>query len=211
MHRFAPLAATTLSALLCLSSCKDDEGRKTAFDETKGIWSVIAYDLTGSGLEQVTATREDGFLLRFVADDKGSGVVAAAACQDSSGNAWPNNSTCHIDPDSTWLCRCFRYEFEENEMRWLEFPLGGTPPAEVPDVVEGQDPMGVVVVNVEVDEDTAAEVLFQPLPEGVFGSREDPPSLFRFRQRAQAVWDTTDGTRPPTDPANVCDACFPGM
>ena len=96
-------------------------------------------------------------------------------------------------------------------MRWLEFPLGGTPPAEVPDVVEGQDPMGVVVVNVEVDEDTAAEVLFQPLPEGVFGSREDPPSLFRFRQRAQAVWDTTDGTRPPTDPANVCDACFPGM
>ncbi|RMG94131.1 MAG: hypothetical protein D6705_16950 [Deltaproteobacteria bacterium] len=206
-----PLPTVLLAVpLLLASACKEDEGPNTAFDETKGVWSVVSYDLTGSGIEQVTSTREDGFLLRFVAEEKGKGVVAAAACQDSGGNHWPNNSTCHIDPDSTWLCRCFAYEFEENEMRWLEFPFGEAPPADVPDVDPGGDPMGVTVVNVEVDEETAAEVLFQPLPEGVFGSREEPPSVFRFRQRAETVWNNGDSSRPPNDPPSVCDPCFPG-
>ncbi len=197
-----PVAFCLTVALTAAASCKDDDGPKTAFDETKGIWSVVTYDL-GQGNEEVIDSRTDGYLLRFVADEKGSGVVAAAACQDSSGNHWPNNSSCHIDPGSQWNCRCFRYEFEENTMYWLEFNAGSTPPAAV-------DPMAddVTEVKVEVDEMTAAEVLFQPLPEGLFGSRQDPPSTFRFRQRSETVWNSDDG-RPPDALPNVCDACFP--
>ncbi len=216
--RLLPTRATFLALLsastLLVASCNGDDEVKTLFDETEGIWSLIRYNLDGMGMNDVIDSRKDAFLLKFVASKKGSGVVAAASCADGSGAEFPNSSTCHLDPASVWNCRCFRYEFEDREMRWLEFAPGSTPPVDVPDApAGGTGGMGgdeVTVVEVGEVEDIASQYLFQPLPPQLFGSQPEIPSTFLFQQKSTIVWDQPPSTG-PTEAASTCDVCFPGM
>ncbi len=68
----------------------------------------------------------------------------------------------------------------------------------------------VTVVEVADVEDIASQYLFQPLPDQLFGSQPDVPSTFLFQQKSTLLWDNPPDTG-PSEAANTCDACFPGM
>lgn len=113
------LIATALST----AACADDPGPGKLFDED-GVWELETFALEGSGLEQLADLRGGEFLMRF---DNENRVVQTAMCANNE-RATPTNSECEGVADSQWHCRCFAYDFVEEEMAWLEFEAGATPP-----------------------------------------------------------------------------------
>ena len=113
------LIATALST----AACADDPGPGKLFDED-GVWELQSFALDGSGLDQVASARGGELLMRF---DNENRVVQTALCANNE-RATPADSECEGVTDSQWFCRCFAYDFVEEEMAWLEFEAGGTPP-----------------------------------------------------------------------------------
>jgi hypothetical protein len=113
------LIATALST----ASCADDPGPGKLFEED-GVWELQSFALSGSGLEQLSSARGGEFLMRF---DNENRVVQTAMCANNE-RATPTDSQCEEVTDAQWYCRCFAYDFVEEEMVWLEFDAGSTPP-----------------------------------------------------------------------------------
>ncbi len=121
---FRPLIHGALIATaLSTAACADDPGPGKLFDED-GVWELDAFALGGSGLEQLADLRGGEFLMRF---DNENRVVQTAMCANNE-RATPTNSECEGVSDSQWYCHCFAYDFVEEEMAWLEFEAGATPP-----------------------------------------------------------------------------------
>ncbi|MCA9709314.1 MAG: hypothetical protein KDK70_25955, partial [Myxococcales bacterium] len=112
---------------MAVGACKEDPPTPKLFDET-GVWSVISYDLEGSGelTEINTTNRRDAFMLHF---DPVERVVTSAACIEPGQNETPADSPCLVSASTTeWQCRCFGYDFVREEMLWREFNAGDVPP-----------------------------------------------------------------------------------
>lgn len=208
---------------LCLpaGACNNEEPpTPTLFDEA-GAWSVITYDLEGSG--QLTDinndNREDAFMLSF---DPEARVVTSAACIEPGQNITPANSPCFVSASTTeWECRCFAYDFVREQMLWREFNAGEVPPEVSLDA--NDEPMGGdsgtggagsgggapavgedVLVNVAEIEDVAATFNFRPLPLDLFGSNGET-SRYILRARTPAVF-----TLALEDPDRAtCTPCVP--
>ena len=113
------LIATALST----TGCKDDPGPGKLFDED-GAWELSTFALEGSGTEAITMSRRGDFLMKF---DEENGVVQTAMCSNDDVDD-PTNSECEGFTDSMWICQCFAYDFVEDQMAWLAFEAGSTPP-----------------------------------------------------------------------------------
>lgn len=210
------LIATALST----AACADDPGPGKLFEED-GVWELDTFALSGSGLEQIADFRGGEFLMRF---DKENGVVQTAMCANNE-RATPTNSECEGVSDSQWFCRCFAYDFVEDEMAWLEFEAGATPPeVKVSDLEQGdaagddeasdgdtdtdgageddEAPAGGIhPLNVAEIAGSAATFDFTPLPAQVFGS-DGTSSKFTFVKKAGSVYDVVldDPERPSCQP-----------
>lgn len=156
-------------SLLTVSACGDEEDPRV-FEE-EGTWSLQRFALDGTNWKPIDQMpRDNAFLLRFD-DTAGSGTVAAATCV-GGGSASVEASTCRIDINHTWECRCFSYIHEEaNIMQWQEFAAGEAPPPVVEETGEGMleddcdtecDPS--VSINVQKDNEVNGAVIFSPLP-----------------------------------------------
>ncbi|HFE44738.1 MAG TPA: hypothetical protein ENJ18_04475 [Nannocystis exedens] len=184
-----------LPASLCLCAlaggCKE-EGFVTLFDED-GTWSLLAYDLEGSGaLETIDSpNRKDQFLLRFVRtsgeEQKPEGIAAAATCKDVGGNQNLTESTCN----DGFTCRCFKYSFNETTMIFTEFAADG---ASLYTPQEGEPMAGEpVTIFLEEVEDAASTFIFKPLPAQLFQSNA-VNSRYEFRQKADSLFSKTSCT-----------------
>jgi|GEM_PF-1345686 len=116
------LGALVATALVT-TGCKDDPGPGKLFEE-EGTWELVQFGLGGTGLEEVQNNRAKNFLLSF---DEENMVVQTAMCSNDETDT-PANSECAGFNDSRWICQCFAYDFVEEEMAWLEFNAGETPP-----------------------------------------------------------------------------------
>ena len=210
------------------SGCKEEEPIPKLFEED-GVWALINFDDEGDGNSiDVTGNRLDigggtaSFMLKFTT---AMSVVQTAACVfpgDSSEPEalLPGNTPCGMFDDNTeWRCRCFGYAFEREEMKWVEFTAGDTPPVvTLEDTPAGGDggmmTSGGSGTGGDDDDDdggesggggadgetfvTVSEVPsvnftyhFRPLPEGVWGSN-GTTSLYRMQARVGSVFDTVD-------------------
>lgn len=113
------LVATALST----AGCKDEPGPGKLFDED-GAWELSTFALAGSGTEPIASNRRGDFLMKF---DEENGVVQTAMCSNDDVDD-PTNSECQGFTDARWICQCFAYDFVEDQMAWLEFDAGSTPP-----------------------------------------------------------------------------------
>lgn len=211
---------------LCLTAgaCKEDPPTPKLFDET-GVWSVIDYDLEGSGILNpiLNSNRRDAFMLSFDPVEK---VVTTASCVESATNSnTPDNSPCLVSPSTTeWQCRCFSYDFVREEMLWREFNAGDIPPivslsdSETPMGEEGGgesgsgsgggdggEPSDDLLVYVAEIMDISSTFNFRPLPEDLFGSNGES-SRFVLQSRAGSVFDKVYD-----DPEGraACSPCVP--
>jgi hypothetical protein len=206
------------------------------FDED-GVWTLVQYDI-GDGLDDLPHTREDAFLMKFDAKAK---VVTTAACTSEENSATsPDDSPCHLSPDTTeWQCQCFAYAFQEEVMQWQEFPVGTAMPPKVkfdPDLVDGGGAVSAVgsdsgggsgteggeggesggasadvtVITISEIPERADTFDFRPLPTGVFGGTNI--SHFIFEPRANGLFDQVYSA--DADPSEVrkayCEPCVPG-
>jgi len=149
---FAP-QSILLSALAAIAlfttGCKDDSGPGKLFDED-GTWELTSYALSGTGIEQISRSRQKRFLMKFDAENQ---VVQTAMCSNNDRHG-PTDSECDGFTDSMWICSCFGYDFEEDQMAWLEFEPGATPP--MVDVGEEPDAGGDEAGG-DTDTDTETE------------------------------------------------------
>ena len=196
-----------LTIAAAFTGCKDEPPGKL-FDE-EGVWSMLTYDL-GDGQEDITANRKDAFLMKFEPDE---GVVTTATCGMETANT-PRDSVCRLSPSMTgWTCRCFGYAFEEETMQWREFMAGDPPPQ------FGFEPQGAgddggdesgtagggggdTYVQVSKNATAASTIIFQPLPEDVFGS-DGVINRFEFVERAASLMDEVY-----EDPQGACTPCI---
>jgi len=204
-----------LGLSLSVGACKEDPPTPKLFQED-GVWSVVNYDLTGSGdLKEIdTMNRRDAFMLHFDATEQ---VVTTASCVEDATDT-PASSTCLLTPTTTeWLCQCFGYDFVRDEMLWREFDAGDIPPdvslADLDDpgggMASGTDGGGGdgddTLISLAEIPDVSSTYNFRPLPEGVFGS-DGESSRYIFEARAASlfdrVFDDPDG-RPG------CEPCIP--
>lgn len=200
MLRRPSLLVLVSSLGLCAGACKEDPPTPKLFQE-QGTWSVISYDLDGSGtLRDVEVmTRRDSFMLQFDSAEK---VVTAAACVESDADD-VSNSLCLINPQDThWECRCFAYDFVREEQLWREFNAGDIPPtvslsaADDPPAGDatgtasdgGGGGDGDTTVNVAEIMDVNSTFNFRPLPDGLFGS-DGVVSRFVLQKRADSLFD----------------------
>lgn len=219
----SPSLLGALGLCLTAGACNEEQPTPKLFDET-GTWSVISYDLEGSG--QLTDInndrRRDAFMLSF---DPVAKVVTSAACiEPDNNNITPANSPCTVSASTTeWECRCFGYDFVREQMLWREFNVGDLPP----EVTIGGDnePMegggadsGTggggsggpaasgedVFINVAEIEDVASTFNFRPLPLDLFGSNGES-SRYIMQARAPSVFTLAlEDTERPT-----CMPCVP--
>lgn len=202
-QRSRSLGILGLALGLCapLAACGDDPGPGKLFEE-EGVWSVITYDLDGSGeLRDIdTMNRRDAFMLSFDTDNQ---VVTTASCVETE-NDTPASSTCLLTPDTTqWLCQCYAYDFEDNQMLWSEFDAGDIPPEVDLSTVDPENPdteLGTQITVAEIP-DINSTYNFLPLPMGLFGSN-GTNSRYIFQRRAASVFERayTDERRPTCEP-----------
>lgn len=203
----ALLSCGVLGLSLLTAACDDDEGPGTLFDE-EGVWSVVNYDLDGSGdLKEIdTMNRRDAFMLSFDPENR---VVTTAACGETE-NDTPANSGCLLTPDTTsWFCSCYGYDFVEDQMLWREFDAGDIPPElSLDDVVVGEDgttdaELGTVIQLGPI-EGVSSTFNYLPLPDGLFGSNGEN-SRYIFQARSAAVFARAyeDEVR------DTCEPCVP--
>lgn len=192
------LAPAILGLSLALGACNGDEETPKLFDE-EGVWSVIRYDIEGSGdLKDIdTMNRRDAFMLSF---DSAERIVTAAACIGDPSED-PSSSSCLLTPSETdWECQCYAYDYVGDEMLWHEFQAGDIPPEvslanvdDAPSEDESGDGGGgagedQTIVNLTGIEDVASTYNFLPLPNGLFGSN-GASSRYTFQARATSVFD----------------------
>lgn len=212
------LVLGALGLCLAAGACKDDPPTPKLFQED-GVWSVIQYDVEGGGqLREVdNANRRDAFMLSYDSAEK---VVTSAACIERDTDT-AANSPCLLTPGTThWDCRCFGYDFANEEMLWREFNAGDLPPtvslSEVNEPPAGGDGTGTsggvggggesdtYIIVAEIM-DVASTYNYRPLPDGLFGS-DGETSRFVLQKRAASVferaYDDPDG-RP------TCEPCVP--
>ncbi|MCX4239498.1 hypothetical protein [Paraliomyxa miuraensis] len=210
------LVLGALGLCLCAGACKDDPPTPKLFQE-EGVWSVIKYALEGGELRDVdNANRRDAFMLSFDASEK---VVTSAACIERETDT-AANSPCLLTPDTThWDCRCFAYDFANDEMFWREFNAGDIPPSVSLSEANGAGDGGgtatdggggdggdtdTYIIVAEIM-DIASTYNFRPLPEDLFGS-DGVTSRFVLQKRADSVfaraYEDPDG-RP------ACQPCVP--
>ncbi|MCA9653088.1 MAG: hypothetical protein KC501_24450 [Myxococcales bacterium] len=206
-----------LASSLLAGGCNDDPPPSKLFDES-GAWSVIKYDIDGSGdLNDVDVNnRRDAFMLHF---DNAERVVTTAACVENE-NETPANSTCLLTPTTTqWICRCFGYAFKDDRMLWREFEPGDVPPTLGVDDIDAPAADGMADTDtgggMAAGDDTLiilGEIMdinstynYRPLPTGVFGSNGED-SRFVLQARAGSVFD-----RAYDDPDGrpSCEPCVP--
>lgn len=213
-----PLVLAALGLCLTAGACKEDPPTPKLFEE-EGVWSVIRYDLEGSGeLRDIdNANRQDAFMLSFDTAEK---VVMSASCIETDADT-AATSPCLLTPSTTrWDCRCFGYDFAREEMLWREFNAGDIPPevslsgggggagAEAGSGTAGDGGGGAdgdtYVVVGEIME-IASTYNFRPLPEGLFGS-DGQASRFILQKRSPAVFQ-----RAFEDPDGraTCEPCVP--
>ncbi len=200
-----------VAAALSTSACADDPGPGKLFEED-GVFELKRFALSGSGLETLGSSKSKTFFLKF---DEETSVVQTAMCSDDDSDD-PTNAECTGLTDSRWICQCFGYAFEEDQMAWQEFEAGGTPPVvKVGQTeVEEEDPTaadtdtdggsGSADAGGEEEEEpapagaihqfTVAESVgeaatfdFTPLPAGVFGS-DGVASKYVFQKRAASLF-----------------------
>lgn len=222
MLRCPSLFVLALGLCLTAGACNDDPPPPKLFDED-GVWSVIRYDLEGTGeLRDIdNNNRRDAFMLSY---DSAERVVTAAACIERDTDT-AADSPCDLTPDTTrWACRCFAYDFVREEMLWREFNAGDIPPTVR--LSEADDPPasadsgsgsgggsgggggggeGDTLVNVAEIMDIASTYNYRPLPDGLFGSNGET-SRFVLQKRAGSVFD-----RVYDDPEGraTCEPCVP--
>jgi len=208
-----------LGLCVTLGACKDDPPTPKLFDET-GVWSVIQYDLEGTGsLKEIRlANRRDAFMLEFDPSEK---VVTAAACVEP-GSETPDDSPCLNSPSTTeWRCRCFAYDFVNDEMLWSEFNAGDIPPdvslgaADEPMAEEeggsgtddggDEEPSDETLISVAEIMDVSATYNFRPLPMDLFGSASST-SRFILQSRTPSVFDRVYDD---PDDRGTCEPCVP--
>lgn len=202
-----------VAATLSTAGCKDDPGPGKLFDED-GVWELSTFALSGSGTESIANSRQGEFLLMF---DEANGFVQTAMCSDDDIDD-PTDSECEGITDSMWICSCFGYDFVEDQMAWLQFEAGGTPPV----VKVGEEPSAGGAAGGDgsggdtdsdggsegggggdeggqaeggahqfaVSEFAGADATFEfsPLPAGIFGS-DGVSSKFTFVKKAPSVFD----------------------
>ena len=218
-RRSTLLVLTALGLGLAAGGCKDDPPTPKLFQE-RGTWSVVTYDLEGTGTQQDidVMSRRDSFLIQFDTAEK---VVTTAACVETDADTVAD-SLCLINPDDThWSCRCFGYDFVRDQQLWREFTAGDVPP--VVKLSDMDDPnadggggdtgtssggggggggTGDTIVQVSEIEDVNSTFNFRPLPEDVFGSN-GTSSRFVMQKRADSLFDKVfedpEG-RPPCTP-----------
>ncbi|MEM7154171.1 MAG: hypothetical protein AAF799_15090 [Myxococcota bacterium] len=202
-----------LGLSLVLGACAGDEETPKLFDE-EGVWSVIRYDLEGSGdLKDIdTMNRRDAFMLSF---DSAERIVTAAACIGDA-NETPASSSCLLTPSETdWDCKCYAYDYVGDQMLWHEFQAGDIPPdvslANVDDSAPADDESGggsgagedQTIVDLSDIEDVASTFNFLPLPDGLFGSN-GVSSRYTFQGRAGSVFDPVFND----DIRETCEPCI---
>lgn len=209
------LVSGVLASSLALGGCKEDPPTPKLFQEA-GAWSVIKYDLDGSGdLKDVdTNNRRDAFMLSF---DTAERVVTTASCIDNDTDT-PASSTCLLTPGTTrWDCRCYGYDYVDDRMLWREFEPGDLPPdVDLDDIDEpeagdstggggGSDTGDDTVVILSEVMDINSTYNFRPLPMGLFGSNGED-SRFVMQARANSIFD-----RAYDDPDGrpSCEPCVP--
>jgi len=194
-----------IAATVHMAACADDPGPGKLFEED-GVFELRRFALEGSGLEEVSGNRAKTFFLKF---DEAAGVVQTAMCSNDDIDD-PTNSECTGFTDSLWMCQCFGYGFEEDQMAWQGFEAGGT----VPIVKVGQEEVEEDPIEGDTDTDggsgggddepapeaggihqftvaesagEAATFDFTPLPAGVFGS-DGLVSKFVFQKKAGSLF-----------------------
>ena len=201
-------SSALIAAALSVTACGDDPGPGKLFEED-GVFELKRFALGGSGLEEVSSQKAKTFFLKF---DKEAKVVQSAMCSDDDIDD-PTNSECTSITDSMWICQCFGYAFEEDQMAWQAFEAGGT----VPIVKVGQEEVeedpaagdtdtdggsgggeaggdepapagGIHQFTVAESAGEAATFDFTPLPAGVFGS-DGLTSKFVFQKKAPSLFD----------------------
>lgn len=206
------ISSALVAAALNLAGCADDPGPGKLFEED-GVFELDRFDVTGSGLEELSTQKAKTFFLMFDGENK---VVQTAMCSDDDTDN-PTNSECTSITDSRWICQCFGYGFEEDQMAWQAFEAGGTIPVvkvgeteveeEDPTAGEtdtdggsgggdeggdgGDEPAPAGAIHQFTVAESAAESAtfdFTPLPEGVFGS-DGLTSKFVFQKKARSLFD----------------------
>lgn len=212
----------TLGLCLTAGACKEEPAPTPKLFEEAGTWSVIRYDLEGTGeLTDINENnRENAFMLSF---DPMESVVTGASCVEPGSGITPSNSPCLISPNTTeWQCRCFAYDFVRDQMLWREFNVGDPPPEVSLD--PNNEPMGGsgggsggegggegdggvgedVMISVFEIEGISATFNFLPLPLDLFASNGEN-SRYILQARAPSIFDIVyeDPERPP------CSPCVP--
>ncbi len=210
------LVPVALGLSLGAGACKEEPTTPKLFEEG-GVWSLINYDLEGSGdINEVdTMNRRDAFMLQF--DDVENVVTAASCVDDSNLEATPANSGCRLSPSTTrWVCRCFGYDFVREQMLFREFNPGDMPPdvsieggddppadeaGESGGTATGEDDTAVFVSEVP---DINSTFNFRPLPDGLFGSN-GMTSRYILQTRAASIFQ--EAFEDP-DGREVCEPCI---
>ncbi len=188
------LLALGALGLVLTGACKEDPPTPKLFAED-GAWSVISYDLEGTGnqLDINDSNRRDAFMLSFDSAEK---VVTTAACIEAAGDTVAD-SPCLLNPNDTyWECQCFAYDFVREEMLWREFNAGDIPPTVSLSAADDQGAGttgggggdGDTLINVAEIPDVNSTYNFRPLPDGIFGS-DGVASRFVFQKRAPSIFD----------------------
>ncbi len=191
-----------------MAACADDPGPGKLFEED-GVFELTRFALSGSGLEELASNKDKTFFLKFDAE---TAVVQTAMCSNDDIDD-PTNSECRGFTDSMWICQCFGYAFEEDQMAWQAFEPGGTVPVvKVGQTDAEEDPAvgdtdtdggtaggddgegepapvgGIHQFTVAESAGEAATFDFTPLPAGVFGS-DGLVSKFVFQKKARSLFE----------------------
>jgi len=183
------LLPASLSLCVLAGGC-EEEGFVTLFDE-EGTWSLISYDLEGSGTyETIESTnRIDKFLMHFVRTSaegaEPAGKVAAATCIDLGGDQSLTSSSCN----DGFTCRCFNYSYNEATMTFTEYEAAN---ATLYAPMEGEPAPGEpVAVFLSTVDNNDFQFIFKPLPSRLFQS-DAMISGYQMRNKADSLFEQTD-------------------
>lgn len=194
----ALVATACALPILATASCKE-EGPTTLFDED-GAWKLLYFKLEdGDQIGGFGSTLRQGkYMLYF---DKKAKVAAAASCKDSADDSGVLTSLCDVPKEKGgYACRCFNYEYDDDQMTWTEFVPDGQPAPPEPTEAEldegARSPKDPILVNLaEYDPDNFNNTYrFSPLPYGLFNSNSRT-SEYVFQAVSPAVFDNTTGCR----------------
>ncbi len=190
--RTALATVCALPLMLLAAGCQEDP--QPLFDED-GTW-VLQYFKLEAGDEIGdfgSPARAGKFMISY---DKEKKIVAAATCNDSSGDQSVLSSQCdmHTNPGGTYYCRCFNYEYELTSMNWTEFVPEGQPNPPTPTAMELEagvlEPGKPIHIELTEYEGYSKTYRYEPLPYGLFDSN-GLDSEYVFQQRAKTEFEPT--------------------